>query len=317
MRWTREHLTSIDFDVDFLMLYLQRSILPEKIPGNQAAIRFEFTDLKDNVHWWVLVKNDVVDVCTLDPCREVDVYFTSTVKCLSDIWMGETTYKKEIRAGNLTLVGHKAFTKDVTSWMSNCMFAQTHWVKQQKPNSHHTTLGVAMNTFIALFRGVNVGGHNLLPMKDLKLLLEQEGFTSVKTYIQSGNVVLQAGALDSNHMAELIESTFGFRPTILVLPKAELSNALSRNPYPNFDGKTVHFYFCLQKPTVNAEKVKTLAASDETYQLIGKLFYLHAPSGIGRSKLVANIEACLGVPATGRNLNTVLKLNQMSIDASQ
>lgn len=123
MRWTRANLADIDFDVDFLMLYLQRSIQPENIPGNRATIRFEFTDVKEKPHWWVLVNGDIVDICTSDPCREVDVYFTCTVKCLSDIWMGETSYRKEIRAGHLKLVGLKAFTKDVTSWMSNCMFA--------------------------------------------------------------------------------------------------------------------------------------------------------------------------------------------------
>lgn len=125
MRWTREHLTDIDFDVDFLMLYLQRSILPEKLPGNKVTIRFQFTDVKTNPDWWVLVNGDIVDICTNDPCREVDVYFTCTVKCLSNIWMGETSYRKEIRAGNLKLVGHKSFTKDVTAWMSNCMFAKS------------------------------------------------------------------------------------------------------------------------------------------------------------------------------------------------
>lgn len=123
MRWTRQHLTELDFDVDFLMLYLQRSILPEQIPGGRATIRFQFTDTNAHPDWWVMVNGDIIDVCTNDPCREVDVYFTCTVKCLSEIWMGETTYKKEIRAGNLKLVGHKSLTKDVTSWMSNCMFA--------------------------------------------------------------------------------------------------------------------------------------------------------------------------------------------------
>lgn len=125
MRWTREHLTDIDFDVDFLMLYLQRSIQPEKLPGNKAIIRFQFTDVKANPQWWVLVNGDIIEVCTSDPCREVDVYFTCTVKCLSDIWMGETTYRKEIRAGNLKLIGHRSLTKDITAWMSNCMFAKS------------------------------------------------------------------------------------------------------------------------------------------------------------------------------------------------
>jgi DNA-binding HxlR family transcriptional regulator len=123
MRWTREHLSDNDFDVNFLILYLQRSIQPEKLPGRETIIRFHFTDLKQQPDWWIIVKGDDVDVCTIDPGREVDIYFTCTVKCMSDIWMGETTYQKETKNRNLKLVGPRELTKNVSSWMSNCMFA--------------------------------------------------------------------------------------------------------------------------------------------------------------------------------------------------
>jgi DNA-binding HxlR family transcriptional regulator len=123
MRWTREHLTENDFDVDFLLLYLQRSIQPENLPGTETTIRFSFTDLEHQPNWWILVRNDEVDVCTIDPGREVDIYFTCSAKCMSDIWMGETSYKKEIANKNLKLVGPRVLTRNVTDWMSNCMFA--------------------------------------------------------------------------------------------------------------------------------------------------------------------------------------------------
>jgi DNA-binding HxlR family transcriptional regulator len=123
MRWTREHLTENDFDVDFLLLYLQRSIKPENLPGSETTIRFSFTDLEHQPNWWILVRNDEVDVCTIDPGREVDIYFTCSAKCMSDIWMGETSYKKEIANKNLKLVGPRVLTRNVTDWMSNCMFA--------------------------------------------------------------------------------------------------------------------------------------------------------------------------------------------------
>ncbi len=123
MRWTRDHLSDNDFDVNFLILYLQRSIQPEKLPGRETVIRFCFTDLERQPNWWILVQNDEVDVCTMDPGREVDVYFTCSVKCMSDIWMGETSYRKEIANDNLKLVGQRELTKNVSKWMSNCMFA--------------------------------------------------------------------------------------------------------------------------------------------------------------------------------------------------
>lgn len=123
MRWTRQYLNSNDFDVNFLMTYLQRSIQVDKLPGHKANIKFQFTDLDRQPNWWIVVNGEIIDICTIDPCHEVDVYFTCTVKCLSDIWMGESTYKKEIKDGNLKLVGPSILVRDVTQWMSNCMFA--------------------------------------------------------------------------------------------------------------------------------------------------------------------------------------------------
>lgn len=91
---------------------------------------------------------------------------------------------------------------------------------------------------------------------------------------------------------------------------------MNENPYLSygFEGNTVHSYFCASKPTLDTKKLEKLIASDEEYKLKGNMFYLHSPSGIGRSKLVKSIELCLGVAATGRNLNTVLKIKEMAQD---
>jgi hypothetical protein len=120
MRWTRKNLNVIDYDVGLLMLYLQRSIVPEKLIGDETTIRFHFNDLDKVPNWWLIVKDDEVDVCTTDPGRDVDVYFTTTVEVMTKIWMGEITYRKAISGNVLTIVGPRALTGDVTSWMSNC-----------------------------------------------------------------------------------------------------------------------------------------------------------------------------------------------------
>jgi len=100
----------------------------------------------------------------------------------------------------------------------------------------------------------------------------------------------------------------------LVLDSNEFTACVANNPYQALEGKSVHFYFCKNKPQINEEKLAGLLSSTESYQVVDKVFYLHAPDGIGRSKLVANIEACIGVAATGRNLNTVNKLTGMVKD---
>lgn len=168
-----------------------------------------------------------------------------------------------------------------------------------------------MNTYIILLRGVNVGGKNLLSMKELKVLLEGSGFKNVKTYIQSGNIVLMAAINPEGDIATLIKNKFGFTPEMMVFSEDEFNLAASNNPYQKYEGKFVHYYFCKEAPKVDAAKLEELTSESESHELVGNVFYLHAPNGIGRSKLVANIESCLGVSATGRNLNTINKLKLM------
>ncbi len=168
-----------------------------------------------------------------------------------------------------------------------------------------------MKTYIVLFRGINVGGNNLLPMKELVALLEGHGYQNVITYIQSGNVVLQSHSASSSEIAALVTDNYGFKPEVLVLDRSTFDAAIKNNPFHPAEGKQAHFYFCSKAPKLNAEKLDKYIGGSEQYELKGKVFYLFAPDGIGRSKLVANIESCLGVPATGRNLNTVNKLSQM------
>jgi DNA-binding HxlR family transcriptional regulator len=123
MRWARSNLSEADYDVELLMLYLKRSIVPQKLIGNETVIRFKFTDIDEFPDWWLVVKDNELDLCVKDPGREVDVYFTSSVRTLADIWMGQNTYRKAIGEGALTVVGNKALTRNISSWMANSIFA--------------------------------------------------------------------------------------------------------------------------------------------------------------------------------------------------
>ena len=123
MRWARKNLTQSDYDVELLMLYLQRSVNPEKLPGNETVIRFTFTDIEDMAKWWILVEGENVDICVSDPGKDVDLYFTSTVKIMADIWMGDTNYRTALRSGELRVTGSSVMTRDISSWMSNSIFS--------------------------------------------------------------------------------------------------------------------------------------------------------------------------------------------------
>jgi len=124
MRWARNHLTESDYDVELLMLYLQRSIVPEKLIGAETVLRFKFTDIDDLSDWWLLIKGQDVDICVTDPGKDVDVYFTTSVRVMAGIWMGDTTYKKSIAEGSLKVVGPKALTREITAWMGNSIFTE-------------------------------------------------------------------------------------------------------------------------------------------------------------------------------------------------
>jgi hypothetical protein len=122
MRWASSHLTAKDYDVELLMLYLQRSILPEKLPGAETVIRFAFTDMTEKAHWWIVVRHGDVDICDQDPGKDVDIFFTTTVRTMVDIWTGIITYRRAVASDNLSIIGPTGLTNNVTTWMSNSLF---------------------------------------------------------------------------------------------------------------------------------------------------------------------------------------------------
>ena len=123
LRWARSYMTEDDYDPELLMLYLQRSINPGKLAGNETVIQFKFTDSKDLPDWWIVVTGNEIDVCTNDPGKDVDVYFTCTIKTMTDIWMGTTTYKQAKREGDMAIVGSRQLTNNINSWMSISILA--------------------------------------------------------------------------------------------------------------------------------------------------------------------------------------------------
>lgn len=162
---------------------------------------------------------------------------------------------------------------------------------------------------ILLLRGVNVGAHRVLPMADLRAILTGLGCAAVQTHIQSGNAVFRANSDGlAARIAEGIGARFPFTPRALVLPVPAYRAILAACP---FAGEGVHVGFLAEAPELDTAPLQTLAAPDEGLALTPTAFYLHAPSGIGWSKLAARAEALLGVPMTMRNLRVataILKL---------
>jgi len=177
-----------------------------------------------------------------------------------------------------------------------------------------------MNTFVALLRGINVGGKNILPMKELTAVLEGSGLKNVQTYIQSGNVVFQCKATKMQEITRdigtAIRNSHGFTPKVFVLSVQELNNAIVSNPFPEGDSdpKSLHLSFLESSPAnPDLKKLEFLKSGTERFKLIDTVFYLHAPDGIGRSKLAANVEKSLGVAMTARNWRTARTVLSMAM----
>ncbi len=177
-----------------------------------------------------------------------------------------------------------------------------------------------MATFLALFRGINVGGHQKVSMKELKALHEALGFRDVVTYIQSGNVVFTGDNADtsqiSTSIADAFVQTFGFRVDVIVRSAAELSEIIARNPLPDqalSEPKWLVVLFLAARPTSTAlEDLQRAYHGPEEMHLIEQEMYIFYTEGIGRSKLTLSlIEKKLHTTGTGRNWNTLLQLQKL------
>lgn len=176
-----------------------------------------------------------------------------------------------------------------------------------------------MDTYVALLRGINVVGRNVLPMQELKRVFERSDCLDVRTYIQSGNVVFRCAKTDAARLEKRLEAAVskgrGFEPRVLVLARADLERAAAKNPFPaaTAEPKSLHLFFLDGRPEKPVlEACESVRAGREAFALKDRVFYLHTPDGFGDSKLAKRAERLLGVGATARNWRTVTTLLAMA-----
>lgn len=171
-------------------------------------------------------------------------------------------------------------------------------------------------TFVALLRGINVGGRSLVAMADLRALLSSLGLEDVVTYIQSGNVVFRSTVDDETAVAAKIEreiaGAFDVSPSVLLRTPGELETIVASNPYLTRKAELskLHVVFLERAPARSAAAALDPERSPpDEFTLRGREIFLHLPNGAGRSKLTLDyFERALEVRGTQRNWNTLLKL---------
>jgi uncharacterized protein (DUF1697 family) len=169
-----------------------------------------------------------------------------------------------------------------------------------------------MGTFIALLRGINVGGHNQLPMATLREHLTALGYRDVVTYIQSGNVILESDEDDPTEITSTIEASLaadlGLDVAVIIRTPDEVAAAATASPYlAHPDRSRIFIAFLAASPEPAAvDATDPHIFAPDTSAVVGREVHVHCPSGLGRSKLSnAWLEKQLGVRSTMRNLNTI------------
>ena len=172
--------------------------------------------------------------------------------------------------------------------------------------------------YVALLRGINVGGKNRLPMADLRVLFTTAGCGAVRTYIQSGNAVFEATDDLAEAVPEIVTQAiferFGYETTVVMRSGEELRHVAASNPFDTSgDPRFLHVAFLKDTPT--AEAVSTLdpdRSPPDEFAVRGRDVYLRYPNGVARSKLTNDyLTSRLHTVSTMRNWRTVLRLLEM------
>jgi uncharacterized protein (DUF1697 family) len=177
------------------------------------------------------------------------------------------------------------------------------------------------STFVALLRGINVGGKNQLPMPTLAAMFSAEGCSEVRTYIQSGNVVFRASIDVAARLGPLISQRiakgFGYQIPILLRSGRELAEVLQGNPFLGKSGieeSALHVMFLADQPTPQRlAGLDRARSAPDTFAVRGREVYLHCPNGFGRTKLTNGyFDARLATHSTCRNWRTTVTLSDLA-----
>ncbi|HEY4391871.1 MAG TPA: DUF1697 domain-containing protein [Paenibacillus sp.] len=177
-----------------------------------------------------------------------------------------------------------------------------------------------MAIYIALLRGINVGGKNKIKMADLKRILTESGLKRVQTYIQSGNVLFESDETEGvlrQHIEQQIETAFGFPISVVLRTEQELRAIAAKCPFTEeqiaaadaaSDTESLYVAFLMDIPAdQDLERLSKYETDQEQYHVLGRDIYLLFSDSVRNSKLAVQIQK-LSSPSTVRNWKTFNKL---------
>ena len=181
-----------------------------------------------------------------------------------------------------------------------------------------------MPRYVALLRGINVGGRNKVAMADLRRITVSLGHTEVATYIQSGNVIFTSQDTSVTDLADALEQeitrSLEVQPAVVVLSRDNLAQVIADNPFPSeANPRYLHAVFRRQElppdaivAIATAQQSAQAKGSQDEAMVVGQTLFLHTPGGLGRSELAAQLARSSAQTAgTARNWATVTRLMTM------
>ena len=178
-----------------------------------------------------------------------------------------------------------------------------------------------MQSHIAILRGINVSGHNKLPMAALKTVFGGLGFNNIVTYIQSGNVVFNTNHINdetaiANAIEAAIKNAFNFTVPVIIRSRQAMESLIAKNPFigqAGIDVEKLHITFLASEPAlVDLEKIGQYNYPPDKFSIVQKEVYLYCPGGYGNTKLSNTFfENKLRVTASTRNWKTVSNIMQL------
>jgi DNA-binding HxlR family transcriptional regulator len=124
MRWARAQLTDDELDVEFLMREVQRRLETKHLPDGETVICLMFDELVKHKTWWLLVDGDVVDLCTEDPGKEVELYISSSVRTIVEVWEGDLDMRTALRNGSIKAHGLRHLIRTMPDWFGVCLYKE-------------------------------------------------------------------------------------------------------------------------------------------------------------------------------------------------
>ena len=123
MRWARGQMTDSELDVEFLMWDLQRRLQTDQLPDGETVLCFSFEELQRYKTWWLVVNKEGVDLCTEDPGREVDLYISTQVRHLAEVWRGDVPLRKARREERIRVHGNAHLVRTMPDWLGISPYA--------------------------------------------------------------------------------------------------------------------------------------------------------------------------------------------------